>query len=520
MILYRNRWTAGIAALALFAAAALTACGGGGGGGSAPVQTSSGGMTETTNPATALFTAAQDAETAATTAATAATDAVTDAVAYSGRLGIVEVKGDSETAMENARKVLRARDDAAQAVTDIETVLKDVREALMEANDLDANTPERQNLIDALEDAIVLVEMQLTTAKEARDDIDLENAVAAVAGMDPNNPRTPEDVAEEVANAIDAAIDEIDAAAGILDGSSNILAAAGVGQVLAAMEPRQGHSWAEIVGQANLVSERVGASNALVQLAPIAGLAASDVHAVDLRDAGIYTDGQEIAGSNHGGIPGSAFCLGDDCAVESGVLAGSWYFTPDHAGETYVKPAGAADYVEETLYARFGYWLDVDAGTGAVTVHTFADKGDPSTLNQAGDGMTGASQTLEGMADYSGAATGISVFETHIGGRLESTSSGPFTATVELTATFGNNPTVGGEIDKFRGSAVDPLWTVTLVDKPLNNQAGNTEGGGAVGAWTTGTYGEADQRPAGIFGRFNAHMSNGHAAGAFATRKK
>ncbi len=518
MILYRNRWTAGIAALALFAAAALTACGGGGGGGSAPVQTSSGGMTEMPNPTTALFTAAQDAETAATTAAGTATDAVSDAIAYSGRLGIVEVEGDSGTAMENARKVLQARDDAAQAVTDIEMVLKDVRDALMEANDLDANTPERQNLIDALEDAIVLVEMQLTTAKEARDDIDLENAVAAVAGMDPNNPRTPEDVAEEVANAIDAAIDEV---ASIRDGSHPILAEAGVDQVLAAIEHRRGHSWAEIVGRANLVSERVGASNARVQLAPIAGLAASDVHAVDLRDPGTYTDGQEIAGSSHDGIPGSAFCLGDDCAVESGLLVGSWYFTPDHAGETYVKPAGAADYVEETLYARFGYWLEVDTGTGAVIVHTFAAKGDPSTLSQAGNGVTDASQTLEGMADYSGTAIGISVFETHIGGRLESTSSGPFTATVELTATFGNNPTVGGEIDKFRGSAVDPLWTVTLVDKPLNQaQAGNTEGGAAAGAWTTGTYGETAQRPAGIFGRFNAHMSNGHAAGAFATRKK
>ena len=204
--------------------------------------------------------------------------------------------------------------------------------------------------------------------------------------------------------------------------------------------------------------------------------------------------------------------------MESGLLTGSWYFAPDHEEETYVKPAGAADYVEETLYARFGYWLEVD-NAGGVTVHTYAGKGDPATLNQAGDGMTGVSQTLEGTADYAGAAIGMSVFETFSGGRLESVSSGAFTADVNLTATFGNNPMVRGTIDRFRGSAVDTGWTVTLADKPLN-QAGNTEGGGIAGTWTTGTYGEADERPAGIFGRFDAHMSNGHAAGAFATRKK
>ena len=40
-------------------------------------------------------------------------------------------------------------------------------------------------------------------------------------------------------------------------------------------------------------------------------------------------DGAETTGANYDGIPGTVYCLGTDCKVDSnGKLAGSWYFTP------------------------------------------------------------------------------------------------------------------------------------------------------------------------------------------------
>ena len=46
-----------------------------------------------------------------------------------------------------------------------------------------------------------------------------------------------------------------------------------------------------------------------------------------------------------------------------------------------------------------------------------------------------------------------------------------------------------------------------------------TEGTGGDGVWNSAAYGADAKRPAGIFGDFNAHWTDGHAAGAFATKK-
>ena len=507
---YRKRIAASRIILALFAATSLAACGGGGG--------SSGSIDSAPpmSPVSGLFATAQGAESAAAAAGMAARQAVADAETYAAMLGVVAVKGESATAKQNAQKVLGARMAAGQAVTDANAALKIAEDALVDANGLDVDTPDRASLISALEDAITHARAQVTVAEDARDGIALEDAVAAVIGTDPNDPETPDDRAEDVAKAIEMAIDET---ATIMDGNlGGILSEAGANQVLFAMEDRQGRTWEEIVGTANIMQARVGADNALAPLASIAGLAASDVHAGQLQDTGTYTDGQEIADANHAGIPGSAFCLGTDCTVESGVLTGSWYFSPTFPEETYLRLPGAGDYMEETMYARFGYWLEVD-GTGAVTYNTYADMGDPSVNSQAGTGLVGASQTLAGTADYSGDAVGFSVLETFSGGRQAGIASGAFTADVTLTATFGNNAMVRGTIDNFQGNAVNSGWTVMLQDTALY-QTGVADGGGTSGAWKTGTHGAADERPAGIFGTFNAHFSDGHAAGAFATRKE
>ena len=48
---------------------------------------------------------------------------------------------------------------------------------------------------------------------------------------------------------------------------------------------------------------------------------------------------------------------------------------------------------------------------------------------------------------------------------------------------------------------------------------GTTTASGQDGQWSAQGYGEQMERPVGIFGGFNAHFTDGHAAGAYATRK-
>ena len=41
-------------------------------------------------------------------------------------------------------------------------------------------------------------------------------------------------------------------------------------------------------------------------------------------------------------------------------LTGSWFFTPTAGDEWYVRNAAdTVEYEAESLYARFGHWLDV-----------------------------------------------------------------------------------------------------------------------------------------------------------------
>ena len=108
--------------------------------------------------------------------------------------------------------------------------------------------------------------------------------------------------------------------------------------------------------------------------------------------------------------------------------------------------------------------------------------------------------------------------------------SGRFMADVTLTAKFSDTtPMLGGTIDKFRAAegsspgVVDSSWTVTLTETASDGgtvATGVADASGQDGAWEATSYGEAGMRPAGIYGGFNAHFTDGHAAGAWATRKK
>ena len=80
--------------------------------------------------------------------------------------------------------------------------------------------------------------------------------------------------------------------------------------------------------------------------------------------------------------------------------------------------------------------------------------------------------------------------------------------------------------------AVDSDWTVTLVETEVASgavAAGVTTATGQDGTWSATSYGGFDddpattatgdiKRPEGIFGGFNAHFTDGHVAGAYATR--
>ena len=138
--------------------------------------------------------------------------------------------------------------------------------------------------------------------------------------------------------------------------------------------------------------------------------------------------------------------------------------------------------------------------------------------------LTDTSATYEGKAAGMSLHKEVDVDSVPVPGSLE---SGAFTAKVTLTAEFGEEPMLGGYINGFEGSAVDEDWRVTLVKKELTTTGeailadGTTTTTSHVGGgvWTAQGYGDANARPTGFFGGFNAHFTDGHAAGAYATRK-
>jgi hypothetical protein len=300
-----------------------------------------------------------------------------------------------------------------------------------------------------------------------------------------------------------------------------------------------GETWAEIVGEDKVMMKRLGDANANVQVASIAGKTPAAVWATvpsDITNIAATPVGlTEIEGANYSGILGSVHCLSTtDCKVdEDGKLAGSWYFEPASPREVYVKVGDATVYSAETMYTRYGHWIQVGAGD-VVTLQTYAW----SDATRASAADLNESETLEGSATYSGTAVGMSLHKTFDSqGEQQSIYSGRFTAVVNLEADFGvqadgTGATVEGTVDNFQGTATDPTWSVALRRMALGGDrqgtAGvtRTGGSGQDGQWNAEAYGVPDDadgdvvaRPAGIFGDFNAHWTDGHAAGAYATKK-
>ena len=180
----------------------------------------------------------------------------------------------------------------------------------------------------------------------------------------------------------------------------------------------------------------------------------------------------------------------------------------------------------EPITYNMAYWLSVASATD-----------DTTTINRYLTGPTAQSAAVYGVdanidafsgttARYIGKAVGMSVIGTG-----SSRASGGFTADVDLTMRFGSAGTesLDGMIRNFKGSAVDPSWSVDLDNAALASgvlaATATTDGGGTEGSWTATAWGGdattgSEARPAGVYGAFDANFTNGAAAGAYATRKQ
>ena len=412
-----------------------------------------------------------------------------------------------------------------------------------------------------------------------QDGQDLKTAVLAVTGSDEDDLKDDTDVAEGVAMAVAGALLATNTNAGSLDGTPVRVTHYATEATLTAATPpaikdrtfhdhdSSGMTWENIVGGANVVRERLGtvsgnaltAGNGVVPVALIAGMDADVVNPAedDLSGTGGSDGGNtygdefstDAADINYRGIPGVVVCLGDDCKVgvaadgiNEGKLIGSWYFTPSSTTDVYIPNPDedarvATPYVQDNNFAQWGHWLTVATdGTGNVTIHTYATSG--ANLQNLNLGVPAGSLTDTETATFTGDAAGMSVHkELDTDGKQLSISSGAFTAEVELTARFGTAPTLQGMIDNFRGGAhTDSDWEVKLQEEPLDTTSaaftsgmlGVAKGSGQGGDWTAQGYGPAqttvdgatvNHRPSGFFGKFNAHFTDGHAAGAYVARK-
>ena len=485
------------------------------------------------------FATAQNARDDATGAADAAEKAVTTATAASAMITTLPAAGDSAAAEVNAQSVLNAKTTADNAVTTAEQALADAKTAL--AN-VDADAENADSLTRALEAAIKVVEAELEKAKMEAESAALKAAVELVTGDDPDvegYPMTPAQHGRAVAMDIDGALSPTTVTNGArargTHGDTAPTMTTDPMETAVKMNDHQGMTWEEVVGAANVNDMRVdrGEGTKVVKAASFAGMPLSSITGSPPTAGDEVTDGTEYETANYMGIPGTVFCASTDCKVEDvdGVdtLTGSWYFTPTDGDEWYIgtTTAGVTAYAPETLYARFGHWLaDTNVDDNA-EVNTYAMTGgntsgiDVTTVNTGAEATT----LTDTSASYRGPAAGMSVHQTtDSDGMITDMDSAAFTATVNLKATFGASPTLGGTVTDFQGNATDPSWSVELQVTGFDSGAstvtdGRTVASGRDGLWTATAYGESGARPTGIFGGFNAHFTDGHAAGAYATRK-
>ena len=512
------------------------------------------------NAINGLFSTAQSSRSDADAAVMAAETAVENAVKYAGMLDVASVKGNSAMAAANAQMVLDAQTAGNQAVMDAEAAQMTAESALTDAMAL-ADSATKTGLVAALEAAVAHAKAQVTAAKAARDinpmtDDDppvvtpavdsLAEAVAAVTGGENADPQgTPKSIGEGVAMQIGMALlPQADLDETTPDGTatrvthyataSDLTGATppAVGDRTFHMNDSDGMTWEMIAGDAVMTKTISAGTNisvlTAVKAAPFSSMSVSfatdptNVPAAGTNAAlGLELD----QGATYMGIPGFVFCGGADCSQNAGGdLTGSWYFRPTSTTAVYVMNDDGTAYMEDTTFSQWGHWLTVSGDD--VTIHTYATTGANTASLNVGV-ATGCDPECSAM--YSGSAAGMSVHKTFDGNAKQLTiDSGAFTAEVSLTARFGSAPMLKGRIWNFQGGAhTDSTWSVELKDTAIDTTSaavtgGEAKGSGQAGDWAAQGYGPApvdgtNQRPAGFIGSFNAHFTDGHAAGAFVT---
>ena len=279
------------------------------------------------------------------------------------------------------------------------------------------------------------------------------------------------------------------------------------------------------------------------------------------------TLGHDISGTFYG-VSGTFSCAaGSACPVVSndmGMLSSltGWTFRPsaslDMEGEpltgTPLTNALNALMVQGVIpdadFMIFGYWMQVSQGEMG-EVNAFLPIAD-GTMPYGGD--TGTVASVAGSATYVGPATGLYMSKslTPQGQPTQPFNSGQFTATATLNAVFGQTTgstlapntlfSISGTIDNFMtadGEMINSLWVVSLEPTTLgaagtvegsgtgdsNTFSGVTKGmnlSGSDGAYSGTFYGPAgtdNAQPSSAAGMFDAHFSNGHVRGAFATHR-
>ena len=474
------------------------------------------------------------------------------------KIGTLAADGNSSAAQMSAQAVLDAEQglqDAIDAVTAAETVANAAKAAL-------AGLPAKDTAgaADAVDKALTAADTAKKAAKAVQDEADtVANSLAASVKLvsadktDTTPAISPATIGKGVADAIQAALAPTASNDGTgvritFNGNDDTVPTASTATATkpVSMNNATGMTWAEIVGADNLMDRLIadtGTSTKSVKVAAIAGMKVTDVFGTGAtldattgvpansdNDGAQTTSTETNATTNYMGIPGTVICGGDDCKAKDGNLTGSWYFTPTNATESYTKIGDAKTYSVDTLYAKYGHWLAV-AENGEATVHTFAQ----SSGNGDNLDFSTAGAHTDSEATYTGNAAGRSVHRTYNeDGKQTDIQSGSFTANVSLTAEFGSSPMLRGTVNNFQSAdnpgSVGSNWSVELVKRSIDGSGftdGVAKGSGQNGDWTTLPFGltpqgsdpVVNQRPSGFYGSFNAHFTDGHAAGGYAVRK-
>ena len=453
----------------------------------------------------------------------------------SGMITAATALGDSIRAMENAQDVLDSRGE-------IEKYLQNAKDAKSNLEVVGENADEaaKSALVGYIRDIDSIIE----DIQEILDDERVGSLADYIAKVtladyipgDVKEPRTPSEIADEVAKSIFDALEP-----------NEVAGAAPIGLGVAAADAvipdnnvvrknnHLGIKWEDFInsiGRTRIID--VPADETTKQVLEVVSVEGDpvEVHSTITDFPGACDVGADdcLEGNQHSvswkGIDGTIFCLGEDCELEgtgdSRDLTGSWFFTPDALDIYYLRKAG--EY-EVEVYVEYGYWLDESGAENTSLVNTFSHvKGTESPVA----GTWGDNAALEAKATYSGNAIGLYSMFSGSGDNMEYVS-GPFSADVELNAVFGAGDVnqLSGVIDEFRDEddkMIGSNWSVTLNSIEDITDVGvigdGTTGRNSDGAWTANSIADdAGSRPRIIHGTFNAHFNNGDVAGAYATRK-